>query len=465
MAHDSPKAWVCPVCSRRVPPKVDECRCGASRPLEEAAPLPDGGRDAESEGDARPRASVFVGWLFIACLAAVLITTLVWRRHAPQAPPVSDAASAAPFQPASTPPAAAAPGAPVSPAGEARGSLADFTAALRPVLPSPQSASVEDVAQRVVQAVVLIESDLGRGTGFFTSGGLILTNAHVVGSQGYVKLRQADGQQLTGQVVRSVPAIDLAIVRPERVAAGQMMLPLRPVNAVRVGQEVLAVGSALGVLQNTVTRGIVSAVRSAGGVTLIQTDAAVNPGNSGGPLVDKQGWAIGVTTMKIGGRAESLGFAVAADHAAALLEGRDDVGTRAGGTLEERVQTSMTGDSRSADDRRREEATAELERRVERVAQAAARLDTSWSQYRSSCLSDAVIERGYDREWFALIDTRKPTRSPSPGCATWTTDLVNAAEVVRRAMLEALGDARPAGVFPGDIREICRRHRLEWAGW
>ena len=99
------------------------------------------------------------------------------------------------------------------------------------------------------------------------------------------------------------------------------MLALGTVNDVRPGQEVIAIGLALGVFQNSVTRGIISAVRRADRTVMLQTDAAINPGNSGGPLMDRQGLVVGINTMKIGGSAESLGFAVAVDHARALLSG------------------------------------------------------------------------------------------------------------------------------------------------
>src|SRR5213596_3868254 len=90
----------------------------------------------------------------------------------------------------------------------------------------------------------------------------------------------------------------------------------------RAGQEVMALGSPLG-LQNTVTRGIVSAVRQVGALTLVQTDAAINPGNSGGPLLARNGEVIGITTMSMRSAvAQGLSFAVAIDHAAALLAGK-----------------------------------------------------------------------------------------------------------------------------------------------
>jgi hypothetical protein len=322
--------------------------------------------------------------------------------------------------------------------------------------------SVESAAARVVPAVVAIESSAGRGTGFFVAGGLVLTNAHVVGGAAYVSLRVADGSTLNGRVLRTSPGVDLAVVRPERIPAGQAVLALRAVREVRVGQEVLAVGSALGVLTNTVTRGIVSGVRNAGGVTLIQTDAAVNPGNSGGPLVDRQGWVLGVTTLKMVGEAESLSFAVAADHARPLLEDRADALTQTGGSLQDRFEGSMTGGRPG--DRAIEEGADELERRVKAISEDADRIDASWSDYRANCLQNVSLPRGYDREWIALIDKAR-LRSSSPACSRWTDQLVASADTVRRAMHDALAAARTAGVLPGDQRQTCRAYRLDWSGW
>src|SRR6185503_8966058 len=110
-----------------------------------------------------------------------------------------------------------------------------------------------------------------------------------------------------------------AIVKVDAAAATQPLLPLGSVRTVRPGQEVIAIGLALGVFQNSVTRGIISAVRRAQRTVMLQTDAAINPGNSGGPLLNRQGEVIGINTMKISGAAESLGFAVAVDHARSLL--------------------------------------------------------------------------------------------------------------------------------------------------
>src|SRR4029450_7568901 len=90
----------------------------------------------------------------------------------------------------------------------------------------------------------------------------------------------------------------------------------------RPGQEVIAIGLALGVFQNSVTRGIVSAIRRSDRTVMLQTDAAINPGNSGGPLLNRQGQVIGINTMKVGAAAKPPGCPVAVDHARALLAGK-----------------------------------------------------------------------------------------------------------------------------------------------
>src|SRR6185436_8916591 len=118
-------------------------------------------------------------------------------------------------------------------------------------------------------------------------------------------------------------ASDLAVLQVYNANPAQPTLRLGSASDVRVGQEVIAIGSALGVLSNTVTRGIVSAVRQTGSVTLLQTDAAINPGNSGGPLLDRNGMVIGVNSMGMARQAsEGLAFAVGIDHAVALQKGQ-----------------------------------------------------------------------------------------------------------------------------------------------
>src|SRR6201747_2360947 len=195
------------------------------------------------------------------------------------------------------------------------------------------SNAVIGVTERVGPAVVRVETGPkvrnGRERGGLGSGivispdGLVLTNSHVVGSAKQIRLRDIEGIVTDARVLGVDPDTDLALLRADGMR-DLRYASLGNSKSLRRGQLVVAIGNPLG-FESTVTAGVVSAlgrsIRSVSGRTIedvIQTDAALNPGNSGGPLVSSSSEVIGINTAVIAG-AQGICFAVASNTAQFVL--------------------------------------------------------------------------------------------------------------------------------------------------
>jgi len=195
------------------------------------------------------------------------------------------------------------------------------------------SNAVISVTDRVGPAVVRVETGSrdpksrergGMGSGIVISpDGLVLTNSHVVGTAKQIRLRDQEGVVTDARVLGVDPDTDLALLRADGVR-DLHYASLGNSKALRRGQLVVAIGNPLG-FESTVTAGVVSAlgrsIRSVSGRNIedvIQTDAALNPGNSGGPLVSSAGEVIGINTAIIQG-AQGICFAVASNTAQFVL--------------------------------------------------------------------------------------------------------------------------------------------------
>lgn len=193
--------------------------------------------------------------------------------------------------------------------------------------------SSADVAEAVRSAIVGVSAKLSNGTSLgsgvaIADGGYVLTNQHVISGQKSITLYFADKTTANAELIWSDSSIDLAILKSSK---NLPYLSTSPLSDVQIGDDVLAVGTPLSLqFQHTFTKGIVSAlnrtleIQSLGGYTtymqnLIQHDASINSGNSGGPLINSKGKIIGINSLKASD-AEGIGFAIPIETATAVAE-------------------------------------------------------------------------------------------------------------------------------------------------
>lgn len=191
--------------------------------------------------------------------------------------------------------------------------------------------SAADIYKKVAPAVVMISTKSvqivnglfqqeaeGMGSGFIiNTDGYILTNYHVINGAKEVTVTLSDGQEVTASVVNYDSDKDIAMIKLNGDVEVPGVVELGNSDALQPGEEVVAIGNPLSKeLSSTLTKGIVSAlnrsVETQSGINtnLIQTDAAINSGNSGGPLINTKGEVIGINTLKASNGAEGIGFAI-----------------------------------------------------------------------------------------------------------------------------------------------------------
>ncbi len=457
-------AWECPKCGHMVPKKVTVCRCGhqwtgsermgvlGAEPLSAAAP-------DTSASQPGPWRSLRPGVAMIAIVVLAGAALLMRSRPAPAPPAVSSESEPAHETPVSEPAVQPAGTWPADPALWKDGAppKSAVGAPVAAAAGTGATMSLEDVVSAALPAVVLVQTTDARGTGLFVSSDTVVTNAHVVDGATYVTLRTSSGDETPAMVTLRSNELDLAELHVSKARPGQVTLPLTDSSHVRVGEEVVAIGSAMG-LQNTVTRGIVSGLRRLGPVVLVQTDAAINHGNSGGPIVDHSGRVVAVATMKMTGDAQAIGFGIAAEHVRALIDGQASLSASA------RRPVDVLNGGAADTDSDRDDAVAGYERLIADAAKKVESIDRSWTDLRAQCMSGPAPHARGDREWFVIWEGFDENRV-SPGCSNYYADLANTARGFQRRMSDAADAARRAGVFPGEARDIRHRYRLDSPDW
>lgn len=186
------------------------------------------------------------------------------------------------------------------------------------------SSDFSGVIKQTVDSVVTIRTDIAQGTGFIISEeGYVVTNAHVLSGGLFANAITSDKQEISMQPIGFNENLDVALLK---IPSQSSFLEFETSENVEIGEKVIAIGNPLG-LSFSVSEGIVSA-KDRNGINnipaYIQTDAALNPGNSGGPLINTDGKVIGINNFKVQG--DNLGFALQSEY---IIESINEIGLKA----------------------------------------------------------------------------------------------------------------------------------------
>jgi len=192
------------------------------------------------------------------------------------------------------------------------------------IIKAETSADFSGIITTAVNSVVSIRTNVAQGTGFIISkNGYVVTNAHVLAGARFAEAITSTQEIESMTLIGFDPILDLALLK---IDGNYKFLELDDSDGIQVGEKVIAIGNPLG-LSFSVSEGIVSAVDRTGNNNLqayVQTDAALNPGNSGGPLINTNGKVIGINNFKIMG--ENLGFALESNFIKSSI---NDIATQA----------------------------------------------------------------------------------------------------------------------------------------
>jgi S1-C subfamily serine protease len=315
---------------------------------------------------------------------------------------------------------------------------------------------LEEIVERAMPGVVMVQTEKTRGSGFFIRPDLVVTNAHVTAGYLLVTVTSQTGVKMQGRVAQLSDTYDIALIQVSRTGPTDSHLSLGTSSTLKLGQGIVALGWAQSLEQRTVTRGVITGIRALGERNVVQMDAMPNPGDSGGPVLDRNGQVVGITTFRI--ETGSAGLAVPIDDVKPFIE-------RVYGSVLTLPRSNSPVLVPRAPDSEVQRTTG-LDRYTANVAAIASRasvLDGAWERYRVLCKVTSVPSQS--REWFGLYDPASPLLKAPDNCVAPLNDLRRQAGAIRTEMIAAGELARHADVYPGSRREIRRRFRLDSPEW